>query len=1045
MKIPRDISAGTMDVLRFAARKRFGASLRRSGAPALALALVLFSAILWDGPAQAGKRVALVIGNADYRASNWARLPNAVNDATDIAAALGRLGFAVTSLKNGGKEEMVRSLDAFSKTAAGAELALIFYAGHSIEVGKRNFLIPVDARVRRPGSVAREAVPLDRLLRAGSTAEGLRLVLLDACRDNPFAGRIVPGKAADAVGVGLGPPADMSGEILVGYAAMAGTQASDGVGLNSPYTAALLYYLEQPGLEVGQLLRFVRDAVVTASQGEQQPFRYASRSAKQVFFKPPLELASPPARLTGPASVEERLDLTQRQRQRIQVALWAQGFDPGLPTGRFDGPTREKIAEWQEYYGRNGTGFLDRQVADSLLAEVSDPSGPVWLKTADQSCTVWVARPLSGRESASWSGDCVSGKASGKGQLSFLRYFGTPFVTIKTFDGEMLDGVLTGTVIEKVEEGPGQANRYEGEFRYGRKHGRGTKTSLYSRYEGEFRDGKEHGRGVYTQSGYRYDGEWREGQRHGYGKLETWNNFTYEGEFREDKYHGHGKLTMSNGQSYEGEFREGIMHGKAMWTTPSGTHFDGEYRGGTEHGFGKITYADGRRYEGEWRDGKFHGRGTYAWPSGARYEGEWSEDKPHGTGAYRDSRNRLYQGNWREGCFGISDGRAIFLHTTAKACGFQNQKPKAPAADPVPAADSIAAEVALQLKRRDRVLVQLGLTAQGHSLGAADGKFDPATRRALLAWQRRAGRKATGYLTPAGLTTLKSVGEEAERKAQAELERLALEMPPGKSLKDCPECPEMVVVPAGSFIMGSPASEIGRRYSEGPQRRVAIRRPFAVGKYEVTRAQFARFVAATRYSKSNMCWTSEGGGRKERFDRGWSNPGYSQSDRHPVTCISWHDAKAYVGWLSRRTGKRYRLLSEAEWEYAARAGTQTRFHWGDDIGRDRANCDGCGSQGDDERTAPVGSFRPNRFDLHDMHGNVMEWVEDCFHENYRGAPSDDRPWTAGGDCAGRVLRGGSWNSAPRNLRAAVRGRSPTGFFRNRSNKIGFRVARTLTP
>ena len=357
MNMRRDPSMGTMDVSMVTAIEKFGTPLRWPAVPALGLALVLFSVIFWDRPAQAGKRVALVIGNADYRAGNWARLPNAVNDATDIAAALGRLGFAVTTLNNAGKAETVRRLGAFSKSAAGAELALIFYAGHSIEVDKRNYLIPVDASAEDPGSVAREAVPLDRLLRAGSNAKGLRLVLLDACRDNPFAGELFLGKAAHDVGEGLGPPADVSGEILVAYAAKAGTQASDGVGRNSPYTAALLYYLEKPGLEVGLLLRFVRDAVVAVSQGDQQPFVYGSQSARLTYFTPPLELASPPARLTGAASVEDRLNLTQRQRQRIQVALWAQGFNPGLPTGRFDGRTREKIADWQ--------AFL-RQKADRL-------------------------------------------------------------------------------------------------------------------------------------------------------------------------------------------------------------------------------------------------------------------------------------------------------------------------------------------------------------------------------------------------------------------------------------------------------------------------------------------------------------------------------------------------------------------------------------------------------------------------------------------------------------------------------------------------------
>ena len=168
-------------------------------------------------------------------------------------------------------------------------------------------------------------------------------------------------------------------------------------------------------------------------------------------------------------------------------------------------------------------------------------------------------------------------------------------------------------------------------------------------------------------------------------------------------------------------------------------------------------------------------------------------------------------------------------------------------------------------------------------------------------------------------------------------------------------------------------------------------------------------------------------------DRGWGR------GSGPVIRVSWSDVQAYVAWLSGKTGEAYRLLSEAEWEYAARAGTTTRYHWGDDIGRNRANCvgDRCGDSW--EFTAPVGSFGANGFGLHDVHGNVWEWVEDCWNGSYAGAPSDGSAWESG-NCDRRVLRGGSWVNIPRDLRAAVRGRIDTG---DRSSISGFRVARTL--
>jgi formylglycine-generating enzyme required for sulfatase activity len=160
-----------------------------------------------------------------------------------------------------------------------------------------------------------------------------------------------------------------------------------------------------------------------------------------------------------------------------------------------------------------------------------------------------------------------------------------------------------------------------------------------------------------------------------------------------------------------------------------------------------------------------------------------------------------------------------------------------------------------------------------------------------------------------------------------------------------------------------------------------------------------------------------------------------------VINVSWDDANAYVTWLSKKTGKPYRLLTEAEYEYATRAGTETPYPWGDDIGKNNANCNGCGSEWDNKQTAPVGSFAPNRFGLYDMVGNVWEWVEDCYHETYNGAPTDGSAWITG-DCSTHVVRGGSWNNNPENLRSAFRIRLATV---NRVSYLGFRVGRTLTP
>ena len=231
----------------------------------------------------------------------------------------------------------------------------------------------------------------------------------------------------------------------------------------------------------------------------------------------------------------------------------------------------------------------------------------------------------------------------------------------------------------------------------------------------------------------------------------------------------------------------------------------------------------------------------------------------------------------------------------------------------------------------------------------------------------------------------------------------------------------MVVVPAGSYRMGS-RHELP---NELPVHEVAIGAPFAVGRYEVT---FAEWDACAR---DGGCPRGEGIANDGGLGRG----------RRPVINVSWDDAKRYVQWLSRKTGKPYRLLSESEWEYAARAGTDTVYSWGDEIGVNRANCRGCGGRWDGSENAPVGSFGANAWGLHDMHGNVGEWVEDCRNDSYAGAPADGSAWLKG-NCDMHVLRDGSAWFNPWGLRASRRAHKDTGF---RHGGAGIRVARTLAP
>jgi formylglycine-generating enzyme required for sulfatase activity len=265
----------------------------------------------------------------------------------------------------------------------------------------------------------------------------------------------------------------------------------------------------------------------------------------------------------------------------------------------------------------------------------------------------------------------------------------------------------------------------------------------------------------------------------------------------------------------------------------------------------------------------------------------------------------------------------------------------------------------------------------------------------------------------------------------------------GHSFRDCPECPEMVNIPAGNFMMGS----ANGKSDEKPIHRVDIR-AFALGKYEITLKEFQCFVETTSYKieteKNSECynWIKTGWEKKSEFT--WRNAAFQQTEKHPVVCVNWHDAIAYTQWLSQKTGKNYRLPTEAEWEYAARAGTTTDYWWGDTISHENANygldsycCRGL-AQGRDqwEFTAPVGSFSANPFDLYDTAGNVWEWTCSGYESYYRGSELKCDMEKEGN----RVLRGGSWSNQADRLRSATRGGSELMI---RSNALGFRVAVTI--
>ncbi len=272
-----------------------------------------------------------------------------------------------------------------------------------------------------------------------------------------------------------------------------------------------------------------------------------------------------------------------------------------------------------------------------------------------------------------------------------------------------------------------------------------------------------------------------------------------------------------------------------------------------------------------------------------------------------------------------------------------------------------------------------------------------------------------------------------------------------RTFRDCPTCPDMVVVPPGEVTLGASPDMVDRSTGEGPKRRVRITQPFAIGRTEITRSQWQEFVQASGYLTGDGCQYYDGHYGYVQ-EHNWRTPGFPQRADHPVVCVSVRDAEAFAAWLGARTGRRYRLPSSAEFEYANRAGSEAPWFWG------TASTEACqyANVGDNDLkphfpkqqvhncrddylyTAPVGLFKPNAYGLHDTVGNVFEWTRDCWHASFEGVPLDGSPWleAGGGDCGFRTPRGGSWVSGPNWTRAAAQSKDPTDY---RSFLLGFRL------
>jgi formylglycine-generating enzyme required for sulfatase activity len=274
-------------------------------------------------------------------------------------------------------------------------------------------------------------------------------------------------------------------------------------------------------------------------------------------------------------------------------------------------------------------------------------------------------------------------------------------------------------------------------------------------------------------------------------------------------------------------------------------------------------------------------------------------------------------------------------------------------------------------------------------------------------------------------------------------------------------CPQLVLLPKGDFFMGGSPDEMSddlenmtglarllnesRELESTPKHLVKITHNILFGKYDITVGEYSNFISETGYNTKGGCWIKNKYKYIFSYSASWDNPGFYQTSKNPVVCISWNDARSYIEWINKKLQtlnnntvlSLYRLPYENEWEYAARSGKKTTRWWGNDISANKANCQGCGSKWGGQGTSPVGSFEPNQFGLYDMLGNAGQWVEDCWHPNYDNAPGVDSVWS-NGSCDKHVMRGGTWLNEAWAVRASIRFKFDTN---DRFNCIGFRVVK----
>ena len=816
--------------------------MTHGGIPVLILRLVLLLVPV-VGPAQPvpppERRVALVIGVGAYQSAP--QLANPVGDARSIGESLRRLNFEVEEVLDPDFRRITRALREFGIRAQRADVALVYYAGHGVQVGRENYLLPADAKLERERDLLYEALPLNLLLGEASQAARLGIVLLDACRNNPFVDRMsrsmtIAGRGSTSPG--LARVDDVPRNTLVVMATKADQVAEDGTGSHSPFADALLAHFQIPGLELSLFFRSVRDTVLRATNNRQEPFIFSSLGAEPFYFYP-----RPPNRppvLAGIPVLEVR----------------DTAGPTALPIAKPTDPDQDPMSIRITGLPRSGEVRIDGRVVTPGAVFGADRFASATYKP--------------------------EGKALGP--------VGTLDILVEDGRGGSVMGSLPITVVASNRPPVVEAAR---------------RVRIYT-----------------------------------------------------------GPLQIVRPEDPDGDTLAVIIQGLPRGLVRNGT----------------AALRPGDRLQ------------------------------PEELGALVFLPEPGFSGAAGSLAYAVEDGRG----------GRAESALEIEVMDAAEAAGQMA-EAALW----DR----LRTTGKAEDIDAFL-RFYPSSRYAAAARQRRdelAGMLGPAAALPERLAMVQpppparpvpqpfpAVPAEPPRAFAVPSTPPAPAVAGERYFQDCPDCPWMVRLPPGSFMMGQGA----RDSAALPVRRVSLQ-GFALGQFPVTVAEW------------QACQAKGGCGPLPRL--------MVAEPQTPLHNVSWDDARTYATWLSRTTGRAYRLPTEAEWEYAARAGTTTRYWWGDQPGVAQANCADCGGEQNPRGPLPVDRFQPNGFGLHGMLGGVAQWVQDCWAPSYQGAPLDGTARESGG-CMKRVLRGGSFRSGRDDILPVAR-----NFYdapvRYQSN--GFRVARAL--